>query len=104
MNKAYDMSEFWRIISNDGDRIRGDWKVARPKSGNAWINAIDVVIWNEGHSSGRILHFGDLTAEYRDGEVSLAKHMIAINKLADVEDVWDEMLETIKAVAEAEWK
>lgn len=100
--RAYDMSKYQRVIGFDGDRISGTFHVlASSGDSEAWVKPIDMQIWDEGHHSGRILYSNDLTASVLDGEADLREHMIASNKLADVQAVWDEMKAALVTIVEA---
>jgi hypothetical protein len=100
--RAYDMSKYQRVIGFDGDRISGTFHVlASSDDSEAWVKPIDMQIWDEGHRSGRILYSNDLTASVLDGEADLREHMIASNKLADVQAVWDEMKAALVTIVEA---
>lgn len=69
--KGYDMSRFWRLVSNDGGLITGTWWVTRPddRKGASHVKPIDVVMWSEGRHHGLTLHSEDFTAFVTDGVV-----------------------------------
>lgn len=100
--KGYDMSEHWRLVGIDGcERITGTFWVTRPESDNdtIWVKAVDVTVWSEGRHHGRVLYSGDLAASVKNGAVDLRRRLIRDDKLDDVEEVWDDMLAAIAAVA-----
>ncbi len=105
--KAYDMSRYKRVIGTDG-RISGSWVVLQgrqPRDGEQQeyiVSPIDVTIYDESRSFGRVLYPSDLTAWVcEDGSVSLAKHGIAERIRPEVEEVWDEMVELLGRIAQA---
>jgi hypothetical protein len=101
---AYDMSRYQRIIAVDSGRITGKFEVtARDRESEAWATAIEVTVWDENRYSGRMLYSNDLTGSVKDGVAKLSKHMVGSNKLADVEEVWDEMLAALVAVVAEYW-
>lgn len=60
---AYDMSQYQRIINVDGGRVTGSFSVMPGnRDGEVWVNPIDVVVWDEGHNSGRVIYSGDIAA------------------------------------------
>ncbi len=96
------MSEHWRLVGIDGcPRISGTFWVTRPETDEdtIWVKSVDVTVWSEGRHHGRILYSGDLAASVKGGVVDLRRHMLRADKLADVEEVWDDMLAVIAAVA-----
>lgn len=100
-----DMSEFWRLISAEGQdddhRIYGTWWV----SSTDHIKPIDVTIWDRRSNYGRVLYSDSLTAfRESDGEIRLPKHMILSTILADCEDAWGLLLAVIKAAVYTTWK
>lgn len=101
--RAYDMSKYQRLVGVDGRLISGTFAVSMPLGEDraAWVKTHDVVIWDEGHHSGRCLYSNDLTGSVKDGVASLSKHMVAERIRPDVEDVWDDMLAVLVAVVEA---
>lgn len=102
--QAYDLGRFQRIVQVDGSRIRGKFQVlsARDDRDEAWVSAIDVTVYaDDDRSWGRVFYSNDLTGSVKDGVAQLSKHMVASNKLHDVEDVWDEMLAVLAAAAAA---
>lgn len=100
--KAYDLGRFQRLVGVDGKRVSGTFMVLSAKnSRQMWVTTVDVVVWDEGHNSGRVLHSQDLTASVQDGEADLHERSIASNKVDDVLDVWDEMKAALVAAAEA---
>lgn len=102
--QAYDMTRYQRIIGVSDGRITGSFHVnGTDDRREVWITAHDVVIYDEGHHYGRVFYSNDLTGSVKDGVAKLSKHMVASNKLAEVEDVWDDMLAVLVAVAEAFW-
>jgi hypothetical protein len=102
MIESYDMGRFHRLVGVDGPRVRGTFVVMGTKNPDkeVWVKAHDVVIWDEGHNSGICFYSNDLTASVKDGVAELSKHMVKSSLLADVEDVWDEMLEVLVAAVE----
>ena len=105
--KAYDMSRYKRVIGTDG-RISGSWVVLQgrqPRDGEQQeyiVSPIDVTIYDESRSFGRVLYPSDLTAWVcEDGSVSLAKHRIAERIRPEVEEVWDEMVELLELIMRA---
>lgn len=100
--KAYDLSMYQRVIGVEGSRVSGQFKVLTMRDGSeGWVSAIEVTVWDEDRRSGRLLYSNDLNASVKGGEVKLSKHMVASNKLADVEAVWDDMIAAILAAFEA---
>jgi len=100
--RAFDLGKYQRLVGFDGGRITGNFAVLlSPKGKESWVRAHDVVIWDEGHHSGRVLYSNDLTGSVKDGVADLSKHMISESKLADVEDVWEQMMEVMVACVEA---
>jgi hypothetical protein len=99
--KVYDMSRYQRIVGVESDRISGKFYILRSDEESAWVHSLDVTVWgDETRRFGRLLYSGDLSAQVKGGAARLSKHMVASDKLADVEDVWDEMLTVLVAVAE----
>jgi len=101
--KAYSMDRFWRIVGVDGGRVTGTFVAVIPAGrldDRTMVTPLDVTVWHDDeHTSGRILYGKDFVA-WVDGEnVNMPKHMIASNKLADVEDAWEPMLAALRAVA-----
>ena len=101
-----DMSEFWRLISAEGQdddhRIYGTWWVSTDH-----IKPVDVTIWDRRSDYGRVLYSDALTAfRQPDGEIRLPMHMIRSTILADCEAAWGLLLAVIKAAAAADttWK
>lgn len=102
--KTYDMSKYQRIIGVDEGRITGTfYAIGLEPDRDVWVKPVDVVIWDEGHHSGRVLYSGDLSASVRDGVAKLSKHMVKTSLLPDVEEVWDEMLQVLVSVVETYW-
>jgi hypothetical protein len=66
-----------------------------------WITALDVTIWDEGHNLGRTFYSNDLKGSVSAGKAEVSKRMIPSDRLADVEDVWDELHEVLLAIAAA---
>lgn len=101
--RAFDMGRFQRIVFVEGNRVSGLFKVLSTKksSDSFWVSSCEMTIYSEDKSYGRVFHSGDLSAEVVAGEVELAEHMVASNKLADAKDAWDELLEAILAASEA---
>lgn len=100
---AYDLGRYQRIVQVDGNRVRGKFEVLYARDGREfWVSAIDVTVYaDEARSWGRIFYYGDLKGSVENGVASLSKHMVSSDRLADVEDVWDEMLEVLVAAAGA---
>lgn len=70
MTKGYDMSNHWRLVSNDGGLVTGTWWVTRPDSrGEQHVKPIDVTMWSEGRHSGLTLKSDDFTAFVKGGTV-----------------------------------
>jgi len=100
--KAHDMGRFQRLVLVEGPRVRGTFAVLlSPSDRDSWVKAHDVVIYDESHHSGMCFYSNDLTGSVKDGVASLSKHMVAPRLLADVEDVWSEMLEAMVAAVDA---
>ena len=101
--KGYDRSNTNRLVSVEGPRVRGTFSVLKAyPDREAWVTAHDVTVyWDDERSSGRILYSKDLTGSVKDGVARLEKHSVASNKLADVEQVWDEMLAALVVAVEA---
>jgi hypothetical protein len=102
--RAFDMSRFERVIAVESERISGSFVVlGGDRLKETWVTAHDVVIWDEGHNSGRVFHSDDLKGSVRDGKANLSRRMVASDRLADVEEVWDEMLAILVAVVDEFW-
>lgn len=104
IDHAADMSEFWRLISAEGQdddhRIYGTWWVSADH-----VKPVDVTIWDRRSNHGRVLYSDSLTAfRESDGEIRLPKHMIRSTILPDCEDAWGLLLAVIKAAADTTWK
>lgn len=99
--KAYDMSQHWRLVNVEGKPISGTfWVDVKPdKDGRRIVRTVDVVVWHEEAKFGRALNSRDLTAWVKGDEVSLSKHMIRSDALADVAAHWDAMLSALRQVA-----
>ena len=101
--KAYSMDRFWTIVGVEGGRVTGMFVAVIPMSrldDRTMVYPLDVTVWHDDeHTSGRLLYGKDFVA-WVDGEnVTLAKHMIASDKRADVEGAWEPMLAALRAVA-----
>jgi hypothetical protein len=103
--KGYDRGRSFRLVLVEGPRVRGTFAVLKPSHGDAWVTAHDVTVYHdEDRRSGRVLYSNDLTGSVTDGVAELSEHMVAENKLADVQEVWDEMLRAlVVAVESAKW-
>ena len=101
---AYDMSEYEKVIGVSDGRITGSFVALVPahrtkRDRRIWITALDVVIWDEGHRSGRAFYSNDMKGSVLDGKAEISKRMIAPDRLADAEEVWDELHRVFEAVA-----
>ena len=102
--KCYDLSKYKRLVTAEGGsgRIRGTFAVLLSSSDcTSWVKAHDVVIYDEGHNSGRCLYSNDLTGSVIDGIATISEHMVTQSLLADVQEVWDEMLQVMLAAVDA---
>jgi hypothetical protein len=98
------MSQYQRVIGVSDGRITGTFHViGLDRDRETWVTAHDVVIYDEGHRFGRVFYSDDLKGSVKDGIAELSKHMITSDKLADVEEVWDDMLAVLVAVVEVFW-
>lgn len=104
--KGYDRGSSFRLVLVEGPRVRGTFAVLKPSTGDVWVTAHDVTVYDgEDRTSGRVLYSNDLTGSVKDGVAELSEHMVASSKLADVRDVWDEMLRAlVVAVESAKWE
>lgn len=67
---GHDMSQYWRLVTNEGGLVNGTWWVTRPDDrGNQHVKPIDVVMWSEGRHSGLTLCSDDFTAFVKGGQV-----------------------------------
>ncbi|WP_405373344.1 MULTISPECIES: hypothetical protein [unclassified Microbacterium] len=98
--KSFDLSRYQRIVGVESVRISGNfYALATGHGERIWIRPTDVTIWDEHHHSGRNLYSGDFAGSVKSGLASISKHMVESSLLADVEDVWDEMLAVLVLVA-----
>lgn len=99
--KGYDRGKGFRLVLVEGPRVHGTFAVLKAyPDREAWVTAHDVTVyWDDERRSGRILYSNDLTGSVKDGVAQLEKHSVASNKLADVEQVWDEMLAALVVAA-----
>lgn len=104
--KAYDMGQYWRLVSVDGGRVTGTFWVSLPASSQreAHVTSVDVIVWvDDKHTWGRTLYSDSLIAFVKDGEVRIPEHSIREHVRADVLDAMDAMVTAIRlAVAAAE--
>lgn len=104
---GYDMSNYWRLVSNDGGLITGTWWVTRPdeKRGKQHVNPVDVTMWNEDRSCGLLLGCNDFTAFVKDGAVEPLQVRASRDYVtAEAEAREDEIKAAILAVVAAvEW-
>lgn len=103
---AYDMSEYEKVIGVSDGRITGNFVALVPttidmKDRRIWITAFDVVIWDEAHRSGRCFYSNDMKGSVIGGKAEISKRMISPDRLADAEEVWDDLLAVFEAVARA---
>lgn len=99
---AFDLSRYQRLIGVDAGRIQGEFYVlGGVTSEKVWIRPINLTIWNEHRTAGRVFYSNDFSASVEGDKVNLPKRMITPSLLADVEDVWDELMVVLVKVAEA---
>jgi len=103
---AFDMSEYEKVIGVSDGRITGNFVALVPttrdgKDRRIWITALDVTIWDEDRRCGRCFYSNDMKGSVLNGVAEISKRMIAPDRLADAEEVWDELLAVFVAVAEA---
>lgn len=98
--KAYDMGRYYRVVGNEGSRIRGTWVVMKsPRDGERFVYPHDVVIWDEAGRGGMVFRAEAFTATVTAEGVVIggigghAKH--------DLEDARDELIVVVRQVAEA---
>lgn len=89
---ATDYSNHKRVVIIEHGRVRGEVIVLQAK--RAWVNPLDLVIWDEARHSGRVLNSTAFNASVEDGVCNLPEHMIR-------EDVRADVLEVIAQVKEA---
>lgn len=96
MANVFSLERTFKVVGTDG-RIRGEWVVVLPKSGEALISPHEVVLWDEQHSGGIVLNRHDLSARVRDGVAELS--IISSLRQDDVAEVRDELLELLVEIA-----
>jgi hypothetical protein len=102
--RAFDMSRYQRVIAVDAGRITGSFHVSgHSRERASWVTAHDVTVWDEGHNGGRLYYSNDLTGSVEHGVATLSKHMVSSDRLAEVEEVWDDMLAVLVAVVAEFW-
>lgn len=104
--KGHDMSNHWRLVSNEGGLVTGTWWVTRPnEKGRQHVKPIDVVMWSEGRHHGLTLKPDDFTAFITGGEVEpirVRSHHDHVEREASSR--LDEIAATVLAVATSvEW-
>lgn len=91
------------LIADVMHRTAESIDVAARRLGNARVAAAfrEGVGGDETHSYGRGIGRDDMTVFVRDGEVDIPKHMISERIRAEVEEVWDELIELLGLIVQA---
>jgi len=99
--KAFDLSKYQRVIGSDG-RVSGSWKVlggVGRDPEHLYITPIDVTVYDETRSWGRVFYSGDFTLTVQDGVVELSGPRDE-SKMHDIRDAQTEFDATVLMVAD----
>lgn len=96
---AFDMSNYTRVIATDG-RISGSFVVQGSSKGIFAIDPLDVTIYDETRSWGRVFRHGDFDVQITDGVPSVGKD-VNPDKAADLDAARELMDATLAVVAQA---
>ena len=100
--KAFDMSKYQRVIGSEG-RVSGKWCVSGGVGRNPdhlYVTPIDVTVFDETKSWGRVFYGGDFTLTVEDGVVEFSGPR-NVSKMADIEECRAEFDVTVLLVARA---
>jgi len=100
--KAFDLSKYQRVIGSEG-RVSGSWKVLGGVGHDPerlYITPIDVTLFDETKSWGRVFYSGDFTLTVEGGVVALSGPRDE-SKMYDIRDAQAEFDATVLLVAEA---
>lgn len=96
--RAYDMSRYQRLIGVSDGPVTGTFKVSPPiRDGHTTVESHDVVLWDEYHNGGLVLHSDDMTCFVDDGVASLAYYNT--DKEADILAAWPDIKLAVEAAA-----
>jgi len=101
MTKAFDMSRFQRIIATDETRIRGSFVVHSSDSHGIFsVDPLDVTIYSEEGSWGRVVKYGYFEVDLTDGVPTLGRILNEATR-ADIEEAREPINEALAVVVAA---
>jgi len=102
MTRAFDMSRYQRVIATSDTRIRGSFVVHGAEKGGVFaVDPLDVTLYSEDGSWGRVVKYGYFEVDLDDNGVPTLGRIFNEATRADIEDVRDLINETLALVVAA---
>jgi small nuclear ribonucleoprotein (snRNP)-like protein len=98
---AHDMTRFWRIFTVDHGRVRGDFIVYAAKVGVHEVKPLNVTLWDDEHTWGRVVKYDDFIAIVKGDGIEIPGHMIRADVRPDIEDAMDDLLAALRECVDA---
>lgn len=100
MIRAFDMSEYQRVIATEG-RVRGTFVVhSSDNHGIFKIDPLEVILYSEEGNWGRVCYYRDFNVKIKDGVARVGNDLNS-KKEADVEEFRDLIDATLAYVVQA---